>query len=47
MRFNHDLTHEYSQFWVGYFEKLLLDNWGCFVESFIRNESFYLIIRES
>jgi len=46
MRFNHDLTHEYSQFWAGYFEKLLIDNWGCFVESFIRNESFYLIIKE-
>ena len=46
MRFNHDLTKDYSQFWAGYFEKLLIDNWGCFVESFIRNESFYLIIKE-
>jgi len=46
MRFNHDLTQDYSRFWAGYFEKLLIDNWGCFVESFIRNESFYLIIRE-
>jgi len=47
MRFNHDLTNDYSQFWARYFEKLLIDNWGCFVESFIRNESFYLIIREN
>lgn len=47
MRFNHDLTNDYSRFWAGYFEKLLIDNWGCFVESFIRNESFYLIIREN
>lgn len=47
MRFNHDLTNDYSRFWAGYFEKLLKDNWGCFVESFIRNESFYLIIREN
>lgn len=46
MRFNHDLTSDYSTFWARYFEKLLLDNWECFVESFIRNESFYLIIRE-
>ncbi len=46
MRFNHDLTKDYSKFWAGYFEKLLSDNWECFVESFIRNESFYLIIRE-
>ena len=46
MRFNHDLTKEYSIFWAQYFEKLLIDNWGCFVESFIRNESFYLIIKE-
>ncbi|MHA2184531.1 MAG: hypothetical protein ACXAAI_05965 [Promethearchaeota archaeon] len=46
MRFNHDLTKDYSIFWAQYFEKLLVDNWGCFVEAFIRNESFYLIIRE-
>ncbi|MFX1376970.1 MAG: hypothetical protein ACFFA0_14285 [Promethearchaeota archaeon] len=46
MRFHHELTKEYSIFWAQYFEKLLIDNWGCFVESFIRNESFYLIIRE-
>ncbi|MFX0022726.1 MAG: hypothetical protein ACFE9S_10390 [Candidatus Hermodarchaeota archaeon] len=46
MRFNHDLTQEYSNFWAKYFEKLLKDNWKCFVEAFIRNESFYLIIRE-
>ncbi|MFX1280655.1 MAG: hypothetical protein ACFFA3_14865 [Promethearchaeota archaeon] len=46
MRFNHNLTREYSKFWAGYFEKLLIDNWGCFVEAFIRNESFYLIIKK-
>ena len=46
MRFNHELTKDYSIFWAHYFEKLLIDNWGCFVEAFIRNESFYLIIRE-
>ncbi|MFX1305134.1 MAG: hypothetical protein ACFE9X_17395 [Promethearchaeota archaeon] len=46
MRFNHDLTKEYSVFWAKYFEKVLKDNWRCFVEAFIRNESFYLIIRE-
>lgn len=46
MRFNHDLTKDYSNFWAKYFEKLLKDNWGCFVESFIRNESFYIIIRK-
>lgn len=46
MRFNHELTRDYSIFWAQYFEKLLIDNWGCFVEAFIRNESFYLIIRE-
>ena len=47
MRFNHDLTNDYSRFWAAYFEKLLIDNWGCYVESFIRNESFYLIIKEN
>lgn len=46
MRFNHDLTKEYSDFWARYFEKLLKDNWRCFVEAFIRIESFYLIVRE-
>jgi predicted CopG family antitoxin len=45
LRFNHELTKEYSIFWAKYFEKILIDNWGCFVEAFIRNESFYLIIR--
>lgn len=46
MRFNHDLTKDYSEFWAKYFEKVLKDNWSCFVEAFIRNESLYLIIRE-
>ncbi|MFX1442846.1 MAG: hypothetical protein ACFFHV_05480 [Promethearchaeota archaeon] len=46
MRFNHDLTRNYSHFWAGYFETLLTEYWNCSVESFIRNESFYLIIRE-
>ncbi|MFX0081495.1 MAG: hypothetical protein ACFE94_07065 [Candidatus Hodarchaeota archaeon] len=46
MRFNHELTKDYSIFWAEYFEKLLIDNWGCFIEAFIRNESFYLIIRK-
>lgn len=45
LRFNHELTKDYSIFWAKYFEKILIDNWGCFVEAFIRNESFYLIIR--
>jgi len=46
MRFNHDLNEEFSKFWSGYFEKLITSYWNCFVESFIRTESFYLIIKE-
>ena len=46
IRFNHDLTREYSSYWVEYFETVLKDNWNCTVDSFIRNESFYLIIKE-
>jgi len=46
IKFNHDLTKSFSIFWVGYFETLLRDNWNCKVNSFIRNESFYLIIEE-
>ncbi len=45
MRFNHDLNEIYSTFWAGYFETLLRENFSCQVESFIRNESFYLIIK--
>ena len=46
IRFNHDLNKEYSDYWAGYFELLLKSNWSCEVDSFIRNESFYLIIKE-
>jgi hypothetical protein len=47
MTFNHDLHHKkYSKFWAGYFESILKNNWKCEVDSFIRNESFYLIIKE-
>ncbi|MHA1438256.1 MAG: hypothetical protein ACTSPD_11815 [Promethearchaeota archaeon] len=46
MTFKHDLNKEYSTFWAYYFKKLLYDNWKCFIEPFIRNESFYLIIKE-
>jgi hypothetical protein len=47
MKFNHDLTKDYSIFWAEYFETLLKNHWKCSVESFIRNESFYLIIKEA
>ncbi|MBY9006386.1 MAG: hypothetical protein KGD63_06480 [Candidatus Lokiarchaeota archaeon] len=46
IKFNHDLTKEYSEYWANYFKNLLNNNWKCQIESFIRNESFYLIIRE-
>lgn len=45
LRFNHDLNKTYSNYWANYFEILLTDNWNCTVEKFIRNESFYLIIK--
>ncbi|MBY8981469.1 MAG: hypothetical protein KGD57_00850 [Candidatus Lokiarchaeota archaeon] len=46
VRFNHDSTKQYSQYWAKYFKTLLENNWNCEVEFFIRNESFYLIIKE-
>ncbi|MFW9821974.1 MAG: hypothetical protein ACFFE4_03520 [Candidatus Thorarchaeota archaeon] len=46
IRFNHDLTRDYSQYWAKYFEALLKENWDCTVDSFIRNESFFLIIKD-
>ena len=46
MRFHHDLTKKYSRFWAEYFETVLNNNWECSVDSFIRNESFYLIIKQ-
>ncbi len=45
MKFNHDLTKAYSSFWAKYFETVLSNQWNCYIESFIRNESFYLIIK--
>ena len=47
MKFNHDLTKEYSSFWAGYFETLLKKIWKCKVNSFVRNESFYLVVDKS
>jgi len=46
IRFNHDLTRSYSEYWAGYFETLLKKHWKCEVDYSIRNESFYLIIKE-
>ena len=46
IKFNHDLTKSFSIFWAEYFETILRENWNCKVNSFIRNESFYLIIEE-
>ena len=46
IRFNHDLNKDYSTYWANYFETLLTDNWDCSVDKFIRNESFYLIIKK-
>lgn len=46
MKFNHDLTKNYSRFWAEYFENLLINEWNCSIDKFIRNESFYLIIKE-
>jgi len=46
MTFNHELTREYGKFWAGYFKSLLENNWNCSVQKSIRNESFYLIIKE-
>ena len=37
IRFNHDLTRQYSEYWANYFKTLLENNWNCNVESFIRN----------
>ena len=45
LKFNHDLNKDYSKFWASYFEVLLVDHWECSVEKFLRNESFYLIIK--
>ena len=45
IRFNHDLNNKYSTYWANYFQTLLTDNWDCSVDKFIRNESFYLIIK--
>ncbi|MFX1258775.1 MAG: hypothetical protein ACFFAN_13020 [Promethearchaeota archaeon] len=47
MKFNHDLTNNFSSHWAKYFETLLKKHWNCSVESFVRNESFYLIIKET
>ncbi len=46
MKFNHDLTKSYSNYWAKYFETLIKNHWKCTVDPFIRNESFYLIIKE-
>ncbi len=46
MAFNHDLTREYGKFWAEYFKALLEKNLSCSVQKSIRNESFYLIIRQ-
>lgn len=45
IQFNHDLNKTYSDYWGNYFETLLTENWDCSIEKFIRNESFYLIIK--
>jgi len=47
MTFKHDLTKEFSEFWAEYFKILLTKHWNCSVMTFIRNESFHLIIREN
>ncbi len=47
IKFNHDLIRDYSEYWSDYFKNLLENNWNCFVEPFVRNESFYLIISEN
>ncbi|MFX1257426.1 MAG: hypothetical protein ACFFAN_06190 [Promethearchaeota archaeon] len=47
MKFKHDLTENYSSFWAEYFKMLLENQWNCSVEAFVRNESFYLIIKET
>ncbi|MBN1216729.1 MAG: hypothetical protein JXA99_14980 [Candidatus Lokiarchaeota archaeon] len=47
IKFKHDLTRDYSEYWSDYFKNLLEKNWSCLVEPFVRNESFYLIISEN
>ena len=47
MTFKHDLTKEFSEFWAEYFKIFLTKHWNCTVMTFIRNESFHLIITEN
>ncbi len=46
MTFSHDLTRDYGKYWAEYFITLLENNWHCSVQKSIRNESFYLIIKQ-